>query len=218
MTPIIQPVIVKPHEKCESRKNIYDVMNPVRDKGDEIAYQRALKRRDLFLQAFERLMQKDHRDMRSYYQIAGIHGLPYDPYDGVDPYPGPPNSKFWGYCAHGSTLFPTWHRIYLLLFEQELVNCALELLDDPDIGHVEDKCEAREIAKEIRLPYWDWADFRTQAYGVPKYFTDAKVEVKFPSERKFANPLSCYILPVDLVPDNRIVHQLPDQIIPQVSR
>jgi tyrosinase len=67
--------------------------------------------------------QKEPRDkLDGYFQIAGIHGRPYLPWDGVigsgvvDP--------TRGYCTHGSILFPTWHRPYLALFE---VNFALLL-------------------------------------------------------------------------------------------
>jgi tyrosinase len=66
----------------------------------------------------------------TFQEIAGIHGLPYTLYSGdpndTDPshYDGndkkdtlPSPSRFGGYCNHGSVLFPTWHRVYMLLVE-----------------------------------------------------------------------------------------------------
>lgn len=50
----------------------------------------------------------------SYYQIAGIHGRPFIPWDGVAASSGDQNN---GYCAHSMALFTTWHRPYLALFE-----------------------------------------------------------------------------------------------------
>ena len=65
-------------------------------------------------------------DHFSYFQIAGIHGKPYAPWDGVTPQQGAPPSQdlergldgrqlhepatYAGYCSHSSNLFPTWHR------------------------------------------------------------------------------------------------------------
>jgi hypothetical protein len=51
------------------------------------------------------------RDPTSYYQISGIHGEPHVPWNGATA------QKSGSYCQHGSVLFPTWHRSYLLLFE-----------------------------------------------------------------------------------------------------
>ena len=57
--------------------------------------------------------------VQSFFSVAGIHGLPFQPWDGVlGNKPFNPNSNQWGgYCTHGSTLFPTWHRPYVMLYE-----------------------------------------------------------------------------------------------------
>ena len=53
-------------------------------------------------------------NIQSFFQVAGIHGLPYIPWDGVT---GDPDAQWAGYCTHGSVLFPTWHRPYVMLYE-----------------------------------------------------------------------------------------------------
>ena len=66
---------------------------------------------DLYILALQQLAQQNQTSQLSYYQIAGIHGLPYIEWDGVS---GQYRS---GYCTHESILFPAWHRPYLALFE-----------------------------------------------------------------------------------------------------
>ncbi len=45
---------------------------------------------------------------------TGIHGVPFEPWNGVQAEPGASQS---GYCSHSSILFPMWHRPYLALYE-----------------------------------------------------------------------------------------------------
>lgn len=55
----------------------------------------------------------------SHFQLASIHGLPYDlHWDGSVPPPGKE-----GYCHHASDLFPTFHRIYILAYEVRKICC-----------------------------------------------------------------------------------------------
>ena len=56
-------------------------------------------------------------DELSHYRISGIHGLPFEPWNGVGENPHVPEGEWKGYCVHGSTVFPTWHRLYMALFE-----------------------------------------------------------------------------------------------------
>ncbi|KAG8829703.1 hypothetical protein FRB91_002786 [Serendipita sp. 411] len=105
---------------------------------------------NLYLLALDRFQRVDQADTLSYFQIAGIHGRPYVPYDkaaGI--------GNFGGYCTHSSILFPPWHRPYLALFEQTLgthVNNIANEFKDPAA-----KDRYQKAAQRFRLPYWDWA-------------------------------------------------------------
>lgn len=68
----------------------------------------------LYILALDMMQYTDQTNMLSWYQISGIHGEPYAPWDNVQPVPGNENT---GYCHHVSILFPTWHRPYLALYE-----------------------------------------------------------------------------------------------------
>lgn len=68
----------------------------------------------LFILGLNMMQYTDQSHVLSYYQIAGIHGVPWVPWAGVDPTPGSENT---GYCRHISELFLTWHRPYLALYE-----------------------------------------------------------------------------------------------------
>ncbi|KAI1177506.1 Di-copper centre-containing protein [Nemania sp. FL0916] len=87
----------------------------------------------------------------SWYQIAGIHGAPGLTWGNVAPLPG--NDNF-GYCHHVSILFPTWHRPYLVLYEQTLYTIIQYLAS---LWPPEDLDRVQKAAREFRIPYWDWA-------------------------------------------------------------
>jgi tyrosinase len=77
---------------------------------------------NMYLLGLSRFMDVDGRDPMSYYQLAAIHGQPYVAWDNNGPCD---DCTPAGYCTHQSTLFPTWHRAYLALFEQALVGNAI---------------------------------------------------------------------------------------------
>lgn len=91
----------------------------------------------------------EHRLLMSF---LGIHGRPYQTFDGVEPTFG--NSQN-GYCTHVSILFPTWHRPYLALYEQVLYGLIQQIALQWPAGSVQDQYVA--AAKNFRIPYWDWA-------------------------------------------------------------
>jgi tyrosinase len=124
----------------------------------------------LYILGLDMLQYTDQTEMLSWYQIAGIsafhfqldiylpidfqgiHGRPYQPFDGVGPTDGNANN---GYCTHVSILFPTWHRPYLALYEQVLWGLIqrIALL----WTQVEERNQYVTAAANFRIPYWDWA-------------------------------------------------------------
>ncbi|CAG8757341.1 27225_t:CDS:2, partial [Dentiscutata erythropus] len=157
---------------------------------------------DLLVQSYQALFDRSYEDMRSYYQIAGIHGLPYTAYDGVTGGAHQYNNgtdwakgRWGGYCHHGDILFPTWHRPYMMLIESQLINEAKKIAAQyPDT----EKEKYVEAANQLRHPYWDWADLKA-IKGVPQFFTDLQLELNTPTGKKnVTNPLKRYYLPVNV--------------------
>jgi tyrosinase len=99
----------------------------------------------------------------SYFQIAGIHGKPFSPWDGVtqeslgirrqagDDQAHEPSIQA-GYCSHSSDLFPTWHRAYLAMYEQtiflQMISIARAFPQQYQKRYL-DACEG------FGIPYWD---------------------------------------------------------------
>ncbi|KAJ0325697.1 hypothetical protein COL5a_007203 [Colletotrichum fioriniae] len=136
----------------------------------------------LLIQALNIFQTMDPDDKLSYYQVAGIHGLPAQSWD-TDPAPNkkkklPINSTPQFYCPHGSLIFPTWHRAYLALFEQ-LLNGIMEEQILPTIAdNVVREVWALE-AQNWRMPYWDWAAPQEyiQSCGVPEIVSQPDINI-----------------------------------------
>ncbi|KAF8335070.1 uncharacterized protein EI90DRAFT_3120960 [Cantharellus anzutake] len=99
----------------------------------------------LYVQALKKLQKTPEDKMASYYQVCGLHGLPLVPWnqsggEGV-------------YCRHASPLFPTWHRAYVVLFEQLIHEHALEIAQK----YREEGDKWLNAATDLRQPFWDWA-------------------------------------------------------------
>ena len=143
---------------------------------------------NIYLLALHSFMNMNSTDPMSYYQISGIHGLPYVEWDSV---PRCSNCTDTGYCAHSSTFFPTWHRSYGALFEQSLQNNAL-IVANQFSGDA--KIRYLEAAVRLRMPYWDWAlKLDDDEEPFPGIFTQPSVTVSTPSGQKtIANPLLRY--------------------------
>ncbi|KAK0377149.1 hypothetical protein CLIM01_05497 [Colletotrichum limetticola] len=115
----------------------------------------------LFLLGLERFQKVDEKEPLSYFQIAGIHGLPAQKWPNADwnnvgSQFDKENLKtvFGGYCTHTSILFLTWHRVYLALFESELYKHVNYIAREFEKGG---ETKYIKAAKTFRLPYWDWA-------------------------------------------------------------
>ncbi|KAH7441982.1 hypothetical protein KP509_03G065100 [Ceratopteris richardii] len=159
-------------------------------------------KRDVFLMAFAAVQALDHTDKWSYYQIAGIHGLPHEPYDNVESEDwDPKNPEWWGgYCHHGSPLFPTWHRPHVMLLEQSIIRQAK--LFATTLSEKAEKDAVLALADDLRFPYWDSANQSTRLLGLPEVFMTTDVALLYPwksiSDTTIPNPLKSFVLPVNL--------------------
>lgn len=143
---------------------------------------------NIYLLALQSFQQMDTSDPMSWYQISGIHGVPYVSWDDVGPCS---NCTLSGYGTHESTLFPTWHRAYLALFEQALQSNALAVANQ---FTGKDKERYVAAATRLRAPYWDWAlKLQDGEEPFPDTFTRANVTVHTPNGRqRITNPLMQY--------------------------
>ncbi|KAJ8126913.1 hypothetical protein O1611_g6723 [Lasiodiplodia mahajangana] len=144
----------------------------------------------LYLLALKRLQAVDPANRDSYFQIAGIHGYPYIPWD--EPSTTQQEIGRKGYCVHANALFPPWHRPYMLLYEQRLYEIMVNEII-PKYPAYKDKY--LEAARTWRLPYWDWA----KNPRIPQMARYAKVKISFGGEPKFEleNPLYQFRMPND---------------------
>ncbi|RAH44846.1 tyrosinase [Aspergillus brunneoviolaceus CBS 621.78] len=132
----------------------------------------------LFLRALDKLQKRDPvNDQLSYFRLAGIHGAPSQAWDHA-PDPEQDFKGTSGYCHHNDYLFPTWHRPYMLLYEQCLHHIMIHEVI-PEITDARAKKHWTEAANCWRLPYWDWAIKQpdTNEYGLPKILSDEVFEI-----------------------------------------
>ncbi|KAK2785870.1 hypothetical protein FQN52_009208 [Onygenales sp. PD_12] len=127
---------------------------PVRQEIDEWSSNKDNKDQvDLFVMAWRNLMNLSPRERNSFFQLAGIHGQPYIPWD--EPETTAEDAERKGYCTHNNILFPIWHRPYLLLLEQSLYESMInDIIPKFPKGR---QTELRQAADTWRLPFWDWA-------------------------------------------------------------
>ncbi|EQL32948.1 hypothetical protein BDFG_04931 [Blastomyces dermatitidis ATCC 26199] len=164
---------------------------PIRREFNE--WSTSQKRRDqiqvaLFLLALSdfQAIPPDSRD--SYFQIAGIHGMPYKSWD--EPGITAQETHLKGYCVHANSLFPIWHRPYLLLYEQRIYEIMVDVII-PRLrlpGRVEE--EWLEAAYQWRLPFWDWAKYPK----IPDLMSKPRIRLRFPAMTIY-NPLYKFEMP-----------------------
>ncbi|KAL5493071.1 hypothetical protein ACEPAI_4520 [Sanghuangporus weigelae] len=148
---------------------------------------------NLYLLALDRIQNDEQSVLTSFFQIAGIHGKPYIPWDNVQ---GLNNPTFGGYCTHGSVIFPTWHRPYVALYEQvvwDQASLIANSYEDPAL-----KNKYREALKRLRQPYYDWAANTTLHPLLNNTETVSVVSAPGGQKRNIRNPLLGYKFhPVD---------------------
>lgn len=144
---------------------------------------------NIFLLGMKRFQETDQSDMNSYYQIAGIHGRPYVPWDDSSPKPGL-NSP--GYCMHVLNLFLAWHRAYLALFEQTLYQHIIDAVNDFPAGTQRQRYATAALS--WRFPYWDWAAAPSDGRGTyPVSLKTPTINVTMPNgTAEIPNPLFSY--------------------------
>jgi tyrosinase len=149
----------------------------------------------LYIQSLQLMYTKTSQtDVQSFFQVAGIHGLPNIPWDGATgDQPFDPNTQWGGYCTHGSVLFPTWHRPYVMLYEQILQQHAEEVAATYQV----DQASWKQAAIDLRQPYWDWA---ANAIPPAEVISLKQVTITGPNGKKITvnNPLYHYTFhPID---------------------
>ena len=140
----------------------------------------------LFVLGLQRFQAMSESERMSYYQIAGIHGVPRQDWDGVGQCSSCRGTD--GYCTHDSILFPAWHRAYLALFEQQFMNVVNQLANEyPDNR----RAWMTGAASTMRFPYWDWAAHPAPGYpSLPNVMSDKYISVETPTGMQtIINPL-----------------------------
>ncbi|KKY34944.1 putative tyrosinase 2 [Diaporthe ampelina] len=139
---------------------------------------------DLYVLALLELQGVDEADVLSYFQIMGIHGLPFQRWSDVGQVPGGANQA--GFCPHNQLLFGLWHRPFISLYEQTLVSHAIQISQ----RYTGDKApEYRAAAESLRVAYWDWA----ANSSLPDIITHERINVNGPSGPvTVKNPLHSY--------------------------
>lgn len=115
----------------------------------------------LFVRALQKFYTKQIAETSppSYFQVAGIHGYP----------------NF--FCAHNEITFPTWHRPYMLLFEQRIYEIMQEVIDELSFPHTGEKDQWMKERSQWRLPYFDWA---LPGLTFPEIFENKNISVQAP--------------------------------------
>ncbi|KAI1662837.1 tyrosinase [Daldinia decipiens] len=144
----------------------------------------------LYLLALKRFQAVSPEKRDSYFQIAGIHGYPYTSWDEPSTTTDEVGRK--GYCVHANVLFPSWHRPYMLLYEQRLYEIMVnEIIPE----HPRYKTEYLDAARTWRLPFWDWA----KNPKVPEIVRWKRIEITIGDDPSVIidNPLYQFKMPND---------------------
>ena len=150
----------------------------------------------LLILALQQFQAQPTTSSTSYYQIAGIHGVPRVTWNNVGQCSTCSGAD--GYCTHDSVLFPAWHRAYMALFEQEFVAVAKSIANSwPTSGASTTRAQMQGAAATIRWPYWDWAAIPPNGGNdLPSMITAPTISVNGPKgQETINNPLFKYTIP-----------------------
>ncbi|KAK8055867.1 Di-copper centre-containing [Apiospora rasikravindrae] len=138
---------------------------------------------DLFILGLQAFQAASESDQLSYFGIAGIHGRPYIPFNGVNAVPG---GSGGGYCPHGEIMFPAWHRPYVSAYEQVLGTYVTKIAAQYTGNNA---ATYQTAAEQWRMPYWDWA----ADPHLPASASTATITVNGPTgQTTINNPLYSY--------------------------
>ena len=155
---------------------------------------------DMFVRAMRDLQDDMENEDTSYYQVAGIHGFPYVGWQEDEDFT-PPNPGR-GYCTHGSAIFTTWHRPYLLLQEQLLCEKARDIAGAANGTYGAQRWQ--DAAERVRLPYWDWSASESES-RIPDVMKQTSITVNGPEgPETFENPLFNYDFLNPQPPESRL--------------
>ncbi|KAK6527660.1 hypothetical protein TWF694_004640 [Orbilia ellipsospora] len=136
---IVKGIEVAPGEEVPVRRDINELVASEKEIDQDQV--------NLFLLGLKQFQERAENDPKSYFMMAGIHGLPErTTWDGETYQTG-------RFCAHTSILFPTWHRLYLSLFEKYLWDIINEIAGNYEDTNLKERYQ--KAAKIWRLPYWD---------------------------------------------------------------
>ncbi|KIK96980.1 hypothetical protein PAXRUDRAFT_10469 [Paxillus rubicundulus Ve08.2h10] len=146
---------------------------------------------------FPNVVQPPLHPAISHDEIGGIHGKPYRKWAGhgitqEDPDLGVENTFFGGYCHHGAVTFPPWHRLYLVVIEQAIGEYADNVAQQIAAANPAESALWLNAAKELRFPYWDWAEYQVTQDGLPSLFYDEELTITATGQKPVTvlNPLS----------------------------
>jgi len=140
----------------------------------------------LFILAMQAFQAQSQTSATSYYQIAGIHGVPRVNWSGVGQCSTCSDAD--GYCTHDSVLFPAWHRAYLALFEQQFLSVVNQIAASYPASQ---QAAMKGAASTMRFPYWDWAAHPASGKPtLPIVVSEKTITVNGPSgSETITNPL-----------------------------
>ncbi|KAJ7658138.1 common central domain of tyrosinase-domain-containing protein [Mycena polygramma] len=147
----------------------------------------------LYILTLQHMQRQDQKEVDSYFSIAGINGRPYQSWNGSGSMPVDPNA-WQGYSQIGNVLFPTWQRVYLVLFEASALQTAAMKIA---ATYTVDQACFKQAALNLRQPYWDWS---LNAVPPAEVIALKKVTIITPNGQKthVDNPLYCYTFhPID---------------------
>eukprot|EP00877_Chromochloris_zofingiensis_P011919 jgi/Chrzof1/6981/Cz02g06130.t1 len=128
----------------------------------------------LLLLAWRDLYNQPSSSLLSWFQVAGIHGMPYVSYNGSFAADSP---KDTGYCMHGSTIFFPWHRPYLAHLDKALVAAGKRMA--ARFVNTSERVKYQALAPWLRCPFWDWASDEIMR-NFPTLLTSTTVNVDDP--------------------------------------